>query len=210
MIKISNLSKKFNKDTIFSDINIDIKEWEMVVIDGKSWSWKTTILKIISWLDKNYSGKVKINSIDLSKLSTSQLSKFRRENIWIVFQFFNLYDDISVYENIIFLSKFYNLWKNTLDKAEILLNRLWIYYLKDKKISNLSGWELQRIAIARALFNEAKILLLDEPTSHLDEKNIEIFFNLLEELKKEYSLTILCVAHDDFTKKYFSKTIKLW
>jgi len=68
---------------------------------------------------------------------------------------------------------------------------------------------LQRVAIARALFNQNNILLLDEPTSNLDEENIEIFFNLLTELKKEYSLTILCVAHDQLTKKYFSKTINL-
>lgn len=210
MIKISNLSKKIGEKILFSDLNIELKEWEMLLLEGKSWSWKTTILKILSWLDRDYLWKVEINWIDLLKLSNSKLSKFRRENIWVVFQFFNLYENITVYENVIFLSNFYNLWKDYNLRAENLLKTLWIYHLKDKNVSILSWWELQRVATARALFNKTKILLLDEPTSHLDEENIEIFFNLLYELKKEYSLTILCVSHDNLTKKYFSKTINLW
>lgn len=210
MIKISSLSKTFNEKKLFSGFNLYLQEWDMLLLKGKSWCWKTTILKIIAGLDTNYTWNIEVNWFNLSKLSNSELSKFRRENIWIVFQFFNLYENMTVYENVIFLSKFYNLWNDIFTRADNLLKKLWIYDFKDKIIFNLSGWELQRVAIARALFNKTKILLLDEPTSNLDEENIELFFNLLWELKKEYSLTVLCIAHDEFTKKYFSKVIILW
>lgn len=210
MIKITNLTKKIWDKILFSDFNFEVKIWEMVILDWKSWVWKTTILKIVSWLDRDYSWSVEVDWVDLSKLSIWKLSKFRRENIWIVFQFFNLYQNITVYENITFLSNFYYLWEDVFSWLDNILKKLWIFELKYKNISKLSWWELQRVAIARALFNKTKILLLDEPTSNLDNENTKLFFEILEQIKKDYSLTVLCVAHDDYTKTYFSKIINIW
>lgn len=216
MIKIINLSKKYlgapwgyKNQTIFSELNFEVKSWEKVMITWKSGCWKTSLLKIISWIDRDYSWKVIINWKNISELSEKELSQNRRNNIWFVFQFFNLFENLTVSENIWFLSKLYKVNFNSKEKVIKLMKKLNIKKLANKKINKLSWWELQRVAIARALFNNPKLLLLDETDSHLDKENTEKLYELLDSLHKKYNLTIISVNHNNDNKKFFDKVVKM-
>lgn len=207
MIKIKNLSKKYRNQTIFSKLNFEVESWEKVMITWKSGCWKTSLLKIIAWIDMKHSWKVIVDWKNISELSEKELSKNRRDNIWFVFQFFNLYENLNVLENISFLSKLYRVDFSIEEKTLELMKKLDIEKLADKEIDKLSWWELQRVAIARALFNNPKVLLLDEADSHLDKENTEKLYELLDWLHKEYNLTIISVNHSDNNKDFFDKVV---
>lgn len=190
---VGDVNKKFE---ILKNINLYVKNGEYVAIMGPSGSGKSTFLSILSCIDKPTSGIVNINYVDVAKLSKNKLTEFRNENIGIVFQSFNLIPTLNAEENIEVPLFFSKKKINMINKVDELIN---IVGLKDKKKTfpkQLSGGEQQRIAIARALAGEPKILLADEPTGALDSKNTKAILDIFDEFRKKYNMTIIMITHD--------------
>lgn len=171
MLELKNINKVVNNKKILDDINIKIPSTGLTIISGKSGSGKTTLLNVINSLDKDYDGEV---LYDGRKLSV--------ENFSNVFQDYNLFEELTVIENL----KIYN----NLKEVDELLEKLNIKSLKNKKVYTLSGGEKRRVSIARALLKKSKIIILDEPTSSLDEENIKTVLNILKEYSKNHLVII--------------------
>lgn len=190
---VGDVNKRFE---ILKNVNLCVKNGEYVAIMGPSGSGKSTLLSILSCIDKPTSGIVNINYVDVAKLSKNKLTEFRNENIGIVFQSFNLIPTLNAEENIEIPLFFSKKKINIINKVDELIN---IVGLKDKKKTfpkQLSGGEQQRIAIARALAGEPKILLADEPTGALDSKNSKAILDIFDEFGKKYKMTIIMITHD--------------
>lgn len=200
MVLIENLNKYYQsgekKEIILDNINLHIKKGECIILKGVSGSGKTTLLSIIAGLDKPSSGKVLVEGEPISKLPDIHLSQFRAKKIGIVFQNFNLIDNISLEDNVIVpliasgvsLSKARAKAKEALEIANIV-------HKKDKYPHMLSGGEKQRGAIARALVANPKLILCDEPTANLDKKNSLLFIESLKDMHK-MGKTIIVATHD--------------
>lgn len=201
MIELKNITKiyeanKNNIVTALNNINLTIKEGELVVIKGASGSGKSTILSLIAAISKPTSGEVIVGTNRVSKLPDNFASDFRRDNIGFVFQKYNLISTLSVKENIILPLVPLNLHvKEIEDKLERVLKMFHIEHKENQLIRNLSGGEQQRVAIARANVNNPKIILADEPTANLDEKLSLHFIEMLKELKRD-GKTIIVATHD--------------
>ena len=200
MVLIENLNKYYQsgekKEIILDNINLHIKKGECIILKGVSGSGKTTLLSIIAGLDKPSSGKVLVDSEPISKLPDIHLSQFRAKKIGIVFQNFNLIDNISLEDNVIVpliasgvaLSEARAKAKEALELANIL-------HKKESFPNELSGGEKQRGAIARALVANPKLILCDEPTANLDKKNSLLFIESLKDMHK-MGKTIIVATHD--------------
>lgn len=199
MIDINNLNKFFSdnnyKVDIFSNLNLKINSWEFIAILWPSWSWKSTFLNILSWIDRDFEWDVKIDSISLKKFSDDQITSFRWKNISYIFQNFKLIDNLTVRENIDLIIELNSLDRNFL--TDEIIKLVWLEHKKDSYVFNLSWWESQRVAIARAFVWKTKLLLADEPTGALDSKNKQIISNLILELHKKTKNTILMITHDN-------------
>lgn len=201
MIELKNITKiyevnKNNVVTALNNINLTIKEGELVVIKGASGSGKSTILSLIAAISKPTSGEVIVGANRVSKLPDNFASDFRRDNIGFVFQKYNLIPTLSAKDNIILPLVPLNLHvKEIEDKLERVLKMFHIEHKENQLIRNLSGGEQQRVAIARANVNNPKIILADEPTANLDEKLSLHFIEMLKELKRE-GKTIIIATHD--------------
>ena len=200
LIETTNLKKNFDhingSITLFDNINIKIKEGELVALVGPSGSGKSSLLHLLALLDEPSKGKIIINRQETKALSDMEKDELRRKNISIIFQDNNLLTDFTAIENVMMplIIKDENT-KTIFDKSEKIL--------KDVKISNrsnhfpneLSGGEQQRVAIARALIAETKIILADEPTGNLDYKTSKEIFSLFLKLKK-LKKTIIFATHN--------------
>lgn len=199
MIKIKKLLKVFeaNKDQeliIYKNLDLEVKLWEFISILGTSWSWKTTLLNLISGLDSFEWGTININKYSLKNMTGEEKTRFRWKNISFIFQQFNLIDNLTVEENIDLVIDL-NKLKRRYETKEILK----IVWLENKINSypyNLSWWEQQRVAVARAFIWETPILLADEPTWNLDKNNAKIIIELIKKLQKETNNTIVMITHD--------------
>jgi len=196
MIVIENLYKKFDEVSILNNINLHIKQGETVILKGVSGSGKTTLLSIMAGLDKPSSGKILIDSEPISKLPDAFASKLRAKKIGMIFQHFNLFEHLSVEENVMIplvpsgLKQ--GIIKERVQKALALAN---ISHKKTMLASRLSGGEKQRTAIARALVADPNIILCDEPTANLDKENSLMFIAILKELHIQ-GKTIVIATHD--------------
>ncbi|MDY0123173.1 ABC transporter ATP-binding protein [Sulfurimonas sp.] len=201
MIKLKDVIKEYkvnNAETItaLKDINLDIKEGELVVLRGASGSGKSTVLSLIAALSKPTSGEVEVDGDKISKLADNFASEYRRHNIGFVFQKYNLIPNLSVKENIVLPLVPMNLAQKEIDeKLGRVLKMFHIEHKAEQLVKNLSGGEQQRVAIARANINNPKIILADEPTANLDEKLSLHFIEMLQELKAE-GKTIIVATHD--------------
>jgi putative ABC transport system ATP-binding protein len=175
-------------------IDIQIPEGEWVMIMGPSGSGKTTLLNIIGCLDSLTGGKVEIDSTDITLLNAKQLTRFRRENIGFIFQQFHLVPYLTALENVM-LSQFFVNDDVDEDAALAALERVGMQHRADHVPAHMSGGEQQRVAVARALANNPKILLADEPTGNLDQKNGKLILELLRSLHEE-GHTIVLITHD--------------
>jgi putative ABC transport system ATP-binding protein len=206
MIKITNLNKIFNENTkkefhALKNINIEIKTASCTILKGISGSGKSTLLSIIGTLLKPTNGDIKINEENISKLPDLHASNFRASKLGFIFQSYNLFNELSVKDNISipliplgFSQKEIN---NLTLKALVLAN---IEHKKDELVYNLSGGEKQRCAIARALVNNPDIILCDEPTANLDYDNSMMFIESLKNFKK-LNKTIIVATHDPIFEK---------
>ena len=200
MIQIESLYKTFshvgNDVTVLKDINLDIHKGECVVLQGVSGSGKTTLLSLIAGLDKPSSGKVLIENEPISKLPDLFASELRAKKIGMIFQHFNLFEHLSVGENVTIPLIPSGMKLNVIDdKVDIALSLANIAHKKESLASRLSGGEKQRTAIARALVANPDIILCDEPTANLDRANSLLFIDIIKEL---YSMgkTIVIATHD--------------
>ncbi|MFX0174133.1 MAG: ABC transporter ATP-binding protein [Candidatus Hodarchaeota archaeon] len=193
-IQIKNLSKVYDGTTrALSNVNVKIEEGEWTSLIGPSGSGKTTLLNMIGCLDKPTEGSVIIDGITVTELDQKQLTRFRRENIGLIFQYHYLIPYLTALENVM-IAMYYHSYVDERDAYEAL-KRVGLKHRLEHKPSKLSGGEQQRVCIARALINDPKILVADEPTGNLDQKNGQIVLNLIDDLHNE-DHTILLVTHN--------------
>ena len=195
-----NLTKAIN------NISFNVYEGEFVGIMGASGSGKTTLLNCISTIDKVTSGHILISGTDVTELRGEKLNKFRREDLGFIFQDFNLLDTLTAYENIALALTIQGKKPKEIDeKIKEVAKTLNITKILNKFPYQMSGGEKQRVASARAIVTNPKLILADEPTGALDSKSSRMLLEKLEDLNKTLNATILMVTHDAFTASYCSK-----
>ena len=208
MISTSNVTFSYNKDQIFHMPDLYCEAGSTILITGDSGKGKTTYLHILGGLLQPTTGTIEINKENMLALSEKKLDKFRGKNIGIVFQKSHFVSALTVLENLEMASWLATGKKNTA-RAKRLLEQLDVANQANKLPSQLSIGQQQRVSIARALMNEPKVLLADEPTSSLDDKNAEKVIELLTSLSKEYKTALVIVTHDSRIKEKFINKITL-
>lgn len=198
MLKANGITKSFDHLQILKGIDLEIAEGEVVSIVGSSGAGKTTLLQILGTLDKPDSGSIDIGGVNPFTLSSKKLSAFRNENIGFIFQFHQLLPEFTAVENICLpaLIKGTSL-KTAKMQAMHLLNVLGLEERAEHKPAELSGGEQQRIAVARSLINQPKIVLADEPSGNLDSKNSKELHELFFQLRDELNQTFVIVTHNE-------------
>ena len=197
MISAKNICKYYGDFQVLKNIDIEINSGEIVTILGASGAGKTTLLQILGTLLKFDSGSLEIDQKDISKLSLSELARFRNRNIGFVFQFHHLLPEFTALENVCipaFIGKIPK--KEAIENAKELLSFLNIENRMDHKPNESSGGEKQRIPIARALINKPLAVFADEPTGNLDSKNTRELFELFLSLRERYKQTFVIVTHN--------------
>ena len=190
-------------------VSFMVREGEIVAIMGPSGCGKTTLLNIIGGLDTPTKGDIRVNEIELSSLGESKLTKFRRENIGFVFQFYNLLPNLTALENVqLPLIAQGTSKKERLEKATEFLQAVGLSERLYHKPGELSGGEQQRVAIARAIAVQPSIILADEPTGDLDSKTGEEIMELLRQINDQ-GQTVIVVTHDDMIAKTTDRIIQL-
>ena len=215
-LSCENLDKTYQNNStsisehVLKNINLNIEEGVLAALRGPSGSGKSTLLNLIAGLDYPSSGKVIFNNIVVNNLNNSELAIYRNKNISIIFQFFNLLNDLTVYENIALplIIRGVNK-KQILEKVLPLMEKIGLMNRKDFKTGILSGGESQRVAIARSLVTEPKLILADEPTGNLDKSNTDMILDLLINSCKSTNSTLLMVTHDIDLLKKFDKVYTL-
>ena len=178
--------------TALDKTNFSIEKGELVVIVGPSGAGKTTALNILGGMDTATSGTVVIDGKDISKLKKKELTKYRREDIGFVFQFYNLVQNLTTLENVELATQ---ICKNSLDPKTIL-KKVGLEERMKNFPSQLSGGEQQRVAIARAIAKNPKLLLCDEPTGALDYKTGKQILELLQDTARKENMTVLIITHN--------------
>ncbi len=195
LIKEYKLGKQHLK--VLNDVSFDIHEAEIIAITGASGSGKSTLLQLLGGLDKPTSGEVLINGTSIAKLSDGKLSTFRRQTIGFVFQFFYLQPFLKLRRNLEVPGMFARVKRRErTSRVEELAEKVGLKDLLNHYPKELSGGQMQRAAIARALLNNPKILLADEPTGNLDSENGEQIIDLFESIRTDFGTTVVIVTHD--------------
>ncbi len=198
MIVADKITKSFGDLQVLKGINMQVGKGEIVSIVGASGAGKTTFLQILGTLDRPDSGLVKFDGVDVNSMKEKQLSRFRNINIGFVFQFHHLLPEFNALENVCIPAFIARISKSeAVRKAKELLAFLGLEDRLDHKPSELSGGELQRIAVARALINNPAVLLADEPSGNLDSKNKQELHELFRRLRDKFNQTIVIVTHDE-------------
>ena len=203
MIKATNIVKKYGDLEVLKGVSLEIAEREIVSIVGASGAGKTTLLQILGTLEKSsepkyYNTEILINGQDVTKLSDRDLSKFRNENIGFIFQFHQLLPEFNAIENICIPAFIKKTNKAEAEKrAKELMAYLGLTHRLSHKPNQLSGGEQQRVAVARALINQPKVVFADEPSGNLDSKNAEELHELFFKLRKEFGQTFVIVTHNE-------------
>ncbi|WP_411168381.1 ABC transporter ATP-binding protein [Clostridium sp. MB05] len=213
MINIKNISKTYNigseKLTVLDDVSLKIEKGEFVAIVGPSGSGKSTLMNMIGGLDRPSRGEVIIEGEDISKFKDKKMSKFRNEKIGFVFQSFNLEPTLTAVENVMMPLMIAGVSdKEMNDKAKSVLEALGMGDRMKHKPTELSGGQRQRVSIARALVNDPKIILADEPTGNLDSKSGSAAMEMLTNFKKK-GYTIVMVTHNMEEARYADRVIKI-
>jgi len=207
-VDVRDVAKVYGNQTeALRGVSLAIEKGEMVSIIGQSGSGKTTLLNIIGGLDKPSKGAVYINGIDIAKLSRNELAKFRRENIGFVFQQFHLIPYLTALENVMLAQYFHSMADE--EEAKHALEAVGLGHRVGHLPSQLSSGEQQRVCIARALINEPKLLLADEPTGNLDQANSKNIMELFKKLHQQQNITIILVTHDPSIAETAQRTIKV-
>ncbi len=201
MLEIKNLFKTYNQKTAYSfdalrNISLHVDKAETIILSGVSGSGKSTLLSIIAAMDKPTSGEIIVDGIAVSKLPDLHASAYRSNHVGFIFQHFNLLEELSVEENVALPLIPQNLDAfTTKNRVKVAMRLAHIEHKADSNAHELSGGEKQRCAIARALVNEPKLILCDEPTANLDRENSLHFIESLRELNV-MNKTIIVATHD--------------
>lgn len=207
ILQTQNINKYFLdpvKFHVLKDISIDLQNGEFVSIMGKSGCGKSTLLYILSTMDTQYEGELFIDGQRMSDLGRKELARIRNEKIGFVFQFHYLLPEFTVLKNVMLPALKLGRESETViaQRAYEKLELLGVAEQAHKKASKISGGQKQRVSIARALINDPKIIMGDEPTGNLDSKNSENVFHILRLLSREQGMSLLVVTHDlDFAKR---------
>jgi len=204
-----NISKSFNETKVLKEINLSINQGEIISISGPSGAGKTTLLNILGTIetpDDNNDSKLMICERDVFELNDKDLSNFRNKNIGFVFQFHELLPEFTCLENVC-LPAWIGKNSNIKERAISLFKELGLIDKLDKKPATLSGGERQRVSVARALINNPKIILADEPSGNLDSKNSEILYDIFFDLRKKINCTFIIVTHNQSLAKKADRQI---
>ena len=197
LINATNIYKNFNDVKVLKGVDLTIEKAEIISIVGSSGAGKTTLLQILGTLATADSGNVAYYNEDISKLNPNKLADFRNKNIGFVFQFHHLLAEFNALENVIMPALIKGDSKREAEEKGIkILNRLGLDHRLTHKPAELSGGEQQRLATARALINDPKVIFADEPSGNLDSKNADQLHELFFELRKEFQQTFVIVTHD--------------
>ena len=198
MLIAQNIIKSYGDLKILKGVNLEVNKGEIVSIVGASGAGKSTLLHIIGSLDKPDQGSVEINNTEITSLNSRNLSAFRNKNIGFIFQFHHLIPEFDVTENVMLPALITNQNKREIkQRAEELLVYLGLQDRLTHAPKNLSGGEQQRVAVARALINQPKVVLADEPSGNLDAKSAENLHQLFFDLRKKFEQTFVIVTHNE-------------
>ncbi len=212
VLKVNNLKKYYgNNNNItkaLNNISFTVNNNEFLAIMGASGSGKTTLLNTISTIDSVTSGNIIINGIDITNLNEEELSDFRKDNLGFVFQDFNLLDTLTIKENIALSLIINKKDKNKIDDLVLdISKKLGISDILNKYPYEVSGGQKQRVTSTRALINNPKLILADEPTGALDSKNARILLETFKEMNEDLNATILMVTHDAFSASFANRVL---
>lgn len=209
LIEIKNITKVYEhggiKNKVLNNLSLDIHKGEILVILGPSGGGKTTLLNVVSGLDRITSGRIIYEGKDISKYSDRKMTKFRKENLGFIFQTYNLLEHLNVIENVLVGS---SLGKDDTD-VEKIIKTVGLYNHRKKYIHQLSGGEQQRVSIARALAKNPKVLFCDEPTGALDEATGKVVLESLIEINEKYRTTIVIITHNPGIALIGDRVIKI-
>jgi putative ABC transport system ATP-binding protein len=212
LIELSEVSKRYDNNGAFAVENVSLRvaSGESVAVMGPSGSGKSTLLNLIAGLDRPTAGTVTVAGQRIDSLSETSLAKYRRQRVGMIFQFFNLLDDLTVADNVLLPAQLAGASRaDARRRADELLDRLKISQHKQAYPARLSGGERQRVAIARALVNSPELLLADEPTGALDTATGEEIGELLLELNQAGQSMIMVTHNADLAVRYASRTIEI-
>lgn len=198
LLKIENLKKTYhdaNDLIVLDNLNLTVEQNEFIGIVGTSGCGKSTLLHIIGGVDKADSGRIFLDDNEISSYDYKKMASYRRKQVSIIYQFYNLLPVLNVVDNIILPLKFDNR-KVDQQYLDELLQLLQLNNKKDAYPSELSGGQQQRVAIARSLITRPKLLLADEPTGNLDSENSKIVVDYLKKIHHQNDITIIMVTHD--------------
>ena len=214
IIELKEVSKVYRMGEVevraLSSVSLKIREGEFSALMGPSGSGKSTMMNMLGCLDTPTSGKVFLDGYDISKFRESRLARLRGDKIGFVFQFFNLYPSLSVAGNIELPMRIHNYSdKRIRERTLELLRLIGMENWKNHLPSQISGGQMQRVSIARALSTEPSIILADEPTGNIDSRNAEDIMDFFRKLHEEKNKTIVIVTHDLNVAKYAHRIIHL-
>lgn len=214
LINLEGVSKQFTSKTatleILKETNFQIYRGETIAVVGPSGIGKSTLLNIIGTLDRPETGRLLYQGQDLFAFNDERLARFRNAQIGFVFQFHYLLQGFTAIENVIIPGLIARMDKKFIEKQAVkLLERVGLDSRRTQRVEDLSGGEQQRVAIARALVMEPELLLADEPTGNLDQKNSDSVHALLNELNKELNMTVIVVTHNNKFAKMMERTVTL-
>ncbi len=210
IITVDRLGKTLGNVRAVDSVSFEVEEGEFLAIQGPSGSGKTTLLGLLAGLEKPDEGSVVVGGNNLSLLTEDQLALFRRNNVGFVFQSFNLIPTLNVVENValpLFPERMAR--KMMLDRAEKAAVSVGLSDRLKHYPNELSGGEQQRVAVARSLVNNPRVIFADEPTGNLDSKTGEKVVELMRRLNKEKKLTFILVTHDDKIAAESERVIRL-
>lgn len=214
VLKKENLKKYYGVNTNITKavdgISFSVLEGEFVAIMGASGSGKTTLLNCVSTIDTVTSGHIFVDNRDITTVKEDDLADFRRENLGFIFQDFNLLDTLTIEENISLSLIINNENTNKVDeKVKNIADKLGISDILKKFPYEVSGGQKQRCACARALINNQKLILADEPTGALDSKSSRLLLETMDEMNNKLKATILMVTHDSFSASFCKRVLFL-
>lgn len=210
MIELRDIRKSFDGLQVLKGIDLDIARGEIVSIVGPSGAGKTTLLQIMGSLDRPDSGTVSYDGQPIFNLSASRLARFRNRNLGFVFQFHQLLPEFTLEENVAMPAMIGGLSRrDSIAKARRLIDYLGLSERTSHKPSELSGGERQRAAVARALINDPKAVLADEPSGSLDSANRTELHRLFFDLRRDFGQTFVIVTHDEELARQADRTIEM-
>lgn len=210
MIEVTDIHKSFDELKVIKGVSLSISDGEMLTIVGPSGAGKTTLLQIIGTLERADSGSVKFDGEDITKMKDAKLARFRNRNMGFVFQFHQLLPEFTLEENVALPALIGGMKRpDAMRRARKLLDELGLGQRLDHRPAQLSGGERQRAAVARALINDPKVILADEPTGSLDSHNREELYKLFFQLRSSTGKTFIIVTHDDTFALHSDRVIRM-